>query len=267
MVRHRAPGGVDLRKIAESGQCFRWEEEAGAWRIPAFSRCVLARDDGENLYLDCTEREYEEVWRSYFDMDRDYAAVRAEAEKADAFLREAAAAGRGIRILRQDLWETAVTFLISQNNNIPRIRKTVERLCRLEAYPGFPSPERVAALDETALREMGLGYRAPYLARCAERFAREKERQKRLDREGKEAACGYLRSFPGIGPKVAECIALFGLGYTGAFPRDTWIKRIEEAHYGGRFPDEKYPGTAGVMQQYLFFYARLRETERANAPG
>ena len=120
---------------------------------------------------------------------------------------------------------------------------------------------------ETALREMGLGYRAPYLARCAERFAREKERQKRLDREGKEAACGYLRSFPGIGPKVAECIALFGLGYTGAFPRDTWIKRIEEAHYGGRFPDEKYPGTAGVMQQYLFFYARLRETERANAPG
>ena len=129
MVRHRAPGGVDLRKIAESGQCFRWaEEEAGTWRIPAFSRCVLARCDGEDLYLDCTEQEYEAVWRSYFDMDRDYAAIRAEAEKADGFLRQAAAAGRGIRILRQDLWETAATFLISQNNNIPRIRKTVERL-------------------------------------------------------------------------------------------------------------------------------------------
>ena len=117
----------------------------------------------------------------------------------------------------------------------------------------------MAGLDEAALREMGLGYRAPYLVRCAERFAREKERLKGLDREGKEAACEYLRSFSGIGPKVAECIALYGLGYTGAFPRDTWIRRIEQAHFGGRFPDEKYPGTAGVMQQDLFYYARLLE--------
>ena len=132
MMEVDTKGELSLKKIAESGQTFRWREESdGWWRIAAFDRVLRARQDGRMLTLACTREEYETVWRSYFDLDTDYAAIRRTIPAEDAYLTEAAARGKGIQILRQDPWEMTVTFIISQRKNIPAIRTCVEKLCRM----------------------------------------------------------------------------------------------------------------------------------------
>ena len=161
----------DLRRIADSGQCFRWTQTGdGGWRILSGGRCLRIAPLGNGRYaLDCTEAEFASVWRDYFDLTEDYAAIRARIDPADAFLLAAAAQQQGIRILRQDPWEALVSFIISQNKNIPAIRRAIENLAEAcgdmrtdaagEPFYAFPRPEALAALDEGALRRCGLGYR------------------------------------------------------------------------------------------------------------
>lgn len=246
---------MNLDQIAQSGQCFRWQPlPSGGYLIPAFGKTLRIRQAAENLFeADCAPAEWDALWHSYFDLDTDYGAIIAGIDPEDAFLTAAAAYGGGIRILRQPLWETIACFIVSQNNNIPRIRGIVGRLCA--GQPGFPSPERVAALGEAALRAMGLGYRAPYLHAAAQRFLRENDGQF-LPAAGYSDARARLLQYSGIGEKVADCICLFALHHLEAFPMDKWMKRIVQNRYAGHFPLERYPGVQGVMQQYLFYYER-----------
>jgi len=243
-------------RIADSGQCFRWQRLGeNEYRIPAFGKTLHLLQRGEELTLECAPEDLP-LWRDYLDLDSDYEAIyRAVSDDADTsdWLRQAVEAGRGIRILRQELWETVVSFLISQNNNIPRIKLCLSRLC--QAFGGFPSPEDICRGGSEALRDLGLGYRAPYLSAAASAF-RDGTLEVRLRQANDREAERLLRMIPGVGPKVAACILLYGLGRKGAFPRDVWVRRIEESHFGGHFPDERYPDCAGILQQWMFRYER-----------
>lgn len=256
---------LDLEQIDQSGQCFRWQRgEDGAYRIPAFGRVLRARQLApERVELDCTQAQWQAVWSDYFDMQTDYAAIMAQIDPEDAYLREAAACGAGIRILRQPLWEVIAAFIISQNNNIPRIRRSMARLCGEEV--DFPAPQAVERMGEEALRAAGLGYRADYLLRAAQTFG-EAQALRELAAMPYAQARERLTACRGIGPKVADCICLFGLGHREAFPVDTWVRRIEQRHYGGHFPCERYAGAQGIMQQWMFAHER-REAGRMRGTG
>lgn len=254
-------GFFDAERIALSGQCFRWKKTGeGRWRIPAYGRVLeLAQLEDGTLDLSCSETEWDELWRRYLDWDTDYAAIAASIDPDDGYLTRAAEASRGIRILRQPLWETILSFLISQNNNIPRIRKSLIALCGGEESP-LRSPEAVSRMTEEKLRACGVGYRAPYIQNAALQYLQDGLCDETSFASYGDAKC-YLQTFAGIGPKVADCICLFGLGMKDAFPMDTWMKRIVASHYGGVFPLYRYPGTAGIMQQWMFYYERLKENQ------
>lgn len=256
----------DVRKIAESGQCFRLIETApGVFELIARGRrLVLTETDGAVAF----ESADTAFWSEYFDLVRDYKAVRARADQNDAFLCTAAEYGKGIRILRQEPFETLITFIISQQKNMPAIRTCVEKLCAAygetvegSARRAFPTPEALAAAGESALRALGLGYRAPYIAASAEMAAAGA--LDGLDALGDSALEAALRRFPGVGPKVAHCVMLFGYGRLSGFPRDVWINRVIDAVYGGAFDTARYKGAEGIIQQYLFYYGRSPEGQRA----
>ena len=173
----------------------------------------------------------------------------------------AAAYAGGIRILQQEPWEALCTFILSQNNNIPRIRGLTEKLCASfgEAVEGgfaFPRPERLADCTEEELRALGLGYRARYLVRLTAEVeaAGYEDWARRLRAAGSEEAMERLTGLYGVGKKVAQCVCLFGLHQVDAFPVDTHIRRVLEAHYPAGFDLERYKGYGGILQQYLFYY-------------
>ncbi|MGN1007755.1 MAG: DNA-3-methyladenine glycosylase family protein [Butyricicoccus sp.] len=264
ICRQLAP--CDLGQIAASGQCFRMEaREDGWWRVLAGEHCVRVRQEGDTLTFDADAADFEGFWRAYFDWDTDYAAMLAAVPAEDDFLTAAARYGGGLRILRQDLWETLITFVISQNNNIPRIRNAVEALCRNwgerrtdragEPYHAFPAKAALAEATLPELRAIGLGYRDKYIHAIAHS---DFDPASVLALPPAEAHAA-LTALPGVGPKVAACVQLFGLHDLAAFPVDTWIKKMVARHYGGRFPLERYEGFAGVIQQYIFFYGRSME--------
>ncbi len=171
---------LDLRHIYESGQCFRWEPLGqDTYRIPAFGRTLTVRQTDGVFDFSCGAGEFDALWRSYFDLDTDYAAIKARVAPRDAYLQAAVAYGWGMRILRQDLWEVTMSY-----------------------------PEAHTA----------------------------------------------LRAVKGVGPKVADCICLFGLHHVDAFPVDTHVKQILSAHYPKGFPFRRYAGCAGILQQYMFYY-------------
>ena len=255
---------LDLAQIAESGQCFRWLPGPDGWLIPVFGKTLRVRQQAPDVIeADCDSAEWNALWHNYFDLDTDYGAIIANIDPEDAYLSAAAAYGSGIRILRQPLWETVASFIISQNNNIPRIRGIVGRLC--PACADFPAPDRIAALSESDLRAAGLGYRAPYLRAAALRFLGENDADT-LPALSYPDARSRLMQYPGIGEKVADCICLFALHHLDAFPMDKWMKHIVKTRYAGQFPLERYPGTRGVMQQYMFFYERALSASSAPEP-
>lgn len=251
---------IDLDRIASSGQCFRWISlSAGKYAIPLRGALYEAEQIAPNaVYVeaDLPEALVREAMSDYFDAGSDYDAILRAIDPADAYLRSAAESEGGIRILRQPLWETVASFLISQNNNIPRIRTILARLCGGARAP-FPSAEEVARLSPQELRAMGLGYRADYLTRTAERFAQGEE-EAALGAMDYAAARERLMTCAGIGPKVADCVCLYGLGMKEAFPTDVWVRRILELRYPKGFGQRSSP-YAGVYQQYMFAYERKLE--------
>lgn len=285
----------DLPSIMDSGQAFRIRQLGnGEFLVVAGNRAVTIRQETAarqeiavgggpernapktgkwwkseevRLLFSCSRATFEEFWRDYFDLERDYGAIRRSIDPSDTFLLEAAEYGRGIRILHQDLWETIVSFLISQNNNILRIRRSIEALCRRygkkieisaaegESCYSFPIPEAIAEGSLDGLQGLGLGYRDKYILEMARRCAGAagQEWLNLLAGSGYEEARRLLLAEFGIGKKVADCICLFALRHVEAFPVDTHIRRILEAHYPAGFPFERYEGYAGILQQYLFF--------------
>jgi N-glycosylase/DNA lyase len=243
---------LDLAKIADSGQCFLWEQVSpGTFVIPAFGKTLTAVQLEDGIALDCSEEEKNSFWNAYFDIDFNYEVCYNVAVNSELpYLGNSARYSSGIRILRQELWETALSFIISQNNNIPRIRGCLKRI--IERYGHMPKPSEITLEGVFGL---GLGYRDSYIVNAAENF-RNSDFTDILTAADYESAKKQLLAIKGIGNKVADCICLYGLGHKSAFPRDVWIRRVEKEHFNGHFPDERFEGYAGVLQQYLFYYGR-----------
>lgn len=262
---------LSIQQISESGQCFRLNRIAEErYALVAFGKYLeIEQRDGE-LLLSCTQEEYDTVWRQYFDMDNDYGLYRNAVPTEDAYLLEAVSFGSGIRILKQDLWEMLISFIISQQNNIKRIRKCIETLCErygervtmedadivggTAAYYTFPDVQALAQASEEELRACNLGYRSRYIVGTANSILNGAVNLEAIKRMDYGQAKAELLKLSGVGEKVADCICLFGLHHMDAFPVDTHISRAMDIHYPAGFPFERYAGYAGVMQQYIFYY-------------
>lgn len=260
---------LDLKQTACSGQCFRWKEIGeNRFNIVAFGKSLdIQAVEGETELFDlsCNEEEWESIWSSYFDMDTDYNHIeKLIRESGDAHLIEAYEMGSGIRILRQDLWEMVISYLISQNNNITRIRRSIDTLCTRCGYIAngsgegvhyrFPTPSDTipeGLFDDASL---GLGYRNVYLKEMFEFAQMNPDWLINISAMDYETARNALLERKGIGPKVADCISLFGLHHIEAFPIDTHVKQLLAKYYQNGFDFEYFEGVAGIIQQYLFYY-------------
>lgn len=270
MVLQRA-SHLDLAAIMDSGQCFRMSQvEPGVFRVAAGDRWVRVSQAGEGLFaFDCGQDQFDAFWAHYFDWDGDYGGLMASIDPADGFLTRAARYGSGLRILRQDPWETLISFILSTRRNIPAIRRCVEALCaRFGAEMGeglfaFPTPQALAGAPEAVLRDCALGYRAPYVLGTAQAVASGRVDLAALGVLEDQALRRALMALPGVGIKVADCVMLFGYHRLAASPVDVWIQRVIEERYGGVSPFERYGQCAGVMQQYMFFYRRALAAGRA----
>lgn len=252
----------DLAATLECGQCFRWERQPdGSYLGTAGGRTLRISPDHPE------DAEQDPFWRGYFDLDRDYAAIRNALSAADPVLAQAAAFAPGIRILNQDPWEALCSFIISQNNHILRIKGIVARLC--DAYgvltPDgircFPEPERLAGLDEEALACLRCGFRARYILDAAQKVASGAVNLEALRTCPLNEARANLMTILGVGPKVADCALLYGLHRLDAFPMDVWMKRAMKELFPGRKPEE-FGLYAGIAQQYVFHYIRMKNGAR-----
>ena len=266
----------NLERIFECGQCFRWKADtSGTYTGVAMGKVTKLRRSGigngdrcngneESIFITCSPEDYETVWHSYFDIDCDYEAIRRQL-CVDEYMEKATEFGAGIRILRQDKWEALCSFIISQCNNIPRIKKIIEALCRLcgerisfenNEYFTFPSAQTLAGMTVEDLAPIRCGYRADYIINAAGAVASGKLELESLAKSQPEDARSQLKKIKGIGDKVADCAMLFGLHMLDAFPRDVWIKRALAEQYGDTFDPKIFTPHSGVAQQYIFHYAR-----------
>lgn len=269
-MTERSTPDFDLDQIARSGQCFRFRPLGERhYALVAGGRYLEVSQQGQTVRFDCPEEEFEAVWRPYFDLDADYGRYKSAVAKRDKYLQSAVAAAGGLRILRQELWETIVCFIISQQNNIARITKCVENLCLLfgetcynkskQVYNAFPSAERLAACTADELAPIRLGYRAKYILAAARQVASGEVDLDAVRRMDYAHAKAELMRLTGVGVKVAECICLFALHHIDAFPIDTHIRQMLDAHYPKGFPLRRYRGFAGLMQQYAFYYELVKD--------
>lgn len=251
-----------LDQTLDCGQCFRFDRDAdGVWQGIAFGKKLICYTAGEDTVLLCSKEDYTAVWEDFFDLKRDYSAVAASLAH-DAEASSAAEIGRGIRILRQDKWETLISFIISQNNNIPRIKKIIGALCVSLGDPvegggySFPTAEKILSAGEEGLAPIRAGFRVKYILDAAQRV-----HSGDIDLDGiaalpYEQAENELMRIKGVGKKVASCVLLFGYGYLSAFPVDVWVKRVIEKYYDADFDPISLGEYAGIAQQYLFYRER-----------
>lgn len=254
---------LDLAQTLDCGQSFRWTQQPdGSFSGVAFGRSVNVSLDGGDLIIHNAPKEDEALWRDYFDLGLDYSAVRRQISELHPILKEAAQYAPGIRILRQEPYEALCTFIISQNNNIKRIKGIVQRLCeqfgdRLpDGTYAFPDAEKMASLTADDLAPLRAGFRNRYLADAARKVA-----DGDVDLE-KCRGCDYdearreLMQITGVGVKVADCTLLFGLHRIEAFPLDVWMKRAMATLFPGMTPGD-FGQYAGIAQQYIFHYSRM----------
>lgn len=279
MVKKNIPC-FNLAQICRSGQCFRMYEDCNSrFSVIAGQRRLWVEQTKSECTFYCSQDEFETFWSEYFDLQGNYEEYLEKINPRDTYLVNAAELGKGIRILKQDLWEMIVSFLISQQNNIIRIRRCIENICQAygekhvvakdnmdrekaclakdsttDHYYGFPTPESLAVLDEDALMTCNLGYRSKYVVRAARAVASGQVDLEAIKKMPYKKAREELLAFYGVGEKVADCICLFALHHLQAFPVDTHINQAMERHYKRGFPNRRYHGIQGVMQQYIFYY-------------
>ncbi|MBQ8409819.1 MAG: DNA-3-methyladenine glycosylase 2 family protein [Clostridia bacterium] len=285
-VRVRRVKHFDVRKIFDCGQSFRFDPVTESSHEIEYAGCAngkyvsIAQDEDEIYIYNVDLEEYEQIWQAFLGLDRDYDEInRSILSLSDnPALRDAVMRGDGIRILNQDGWEAICSFIISQNNNIPRIKKLITSLCLacgeqvdvsiMEGHVAdahknadghfysFPSPEKVLSLGIPKLYELKMGFRAKYIQDAAEKAA-SGEIDFSLLRSAKTERCiQHLCAVKGIGPKVASCALLFGFGKLDTFPIDVWIKKATVKYFDSGFSPEHLGEYAGVAQQYLFYYER-----------
>lgn len=271
-------GDFSTARTFDCGQCFRFGPLSDAISPPpadcknavsgiAYGKQVAFADNGTHLYVYANPVDFQKIWKQYLGLDVDYVQANHQILKSltgapRQHMQTALEASRGIRILRQEPWETLCSFIISQNNNIPRIRKIIEALCREygEQIPGgwtFPTPDALAKAGTDAIFSLGAGFRASYIweAACkiaSGEFSLHQVQNTQTYEEARELLC----SLRGVGPKVSACALLFGFGKTEAFPVDVWMQRVIDTRFGGTLDPTVFGNWAGLAQQYLFYYER-----------
>lgn len=247
----------DLDETLDCGQAFRWERIESEYNCTYkgyfLDRPLKISHDGECfIFHDTSEEDFLSVWAEYFDLSTDYGKIKRRLS-ADSTLKKACEYAGGIRLLKQNSWECLCSFIISQNNNIPRIKGIISRLCL--NYGHFPTPHELFCETAESLSYLRSGFRAKYILDAAQKTAEEIIFLDEISAMPIDAARKQLMSIKGVGPKVAECVLLFGMYRTDAFPVDVWIKRVMENYYPNGLPDAA-KGIEGIAQQYLFHYIR-----------
>lgn len=264
----------DPKHIFECGQAFRWKvEDDNSYTAIAYGRVINVKREKDDIVLKNTNLDdIKGIWYNYFDLGRDYDEIKRILSEDDV-LREAIKFGEGIRILNQDPFETVISFIISANNQIPRIKKSIELIAnhygeRIEGteYYSFPTPEALSKAKVEDLKEIcRVGFRGERIVETSKIIARGDIDLNEIFNMPKEEGKKILMTLPGVGPKVSECILLFAFKKSDAFPVDVWVKRVMEYFYLKEDTNEKLIGDygaklfgslAGFAQQYLFYYAR-----------
>ena len=274
------------KHIFECGQCFRWNiEDDGSYTGVVRNNVLNVKKEENSIVIKgMCEDNLEELCKDYFDLDTDYQKIKNKISKLDNNLRVSIKYGKGIRILKQDIWEALISFIISANNNIPRIKGIIERISKQygeeiiwnnKKYYTFPNPEQLSNASVSDLRKLGLGFRDVRVFETCRLINQniisieELETIENID-ELKE----QLLRFPGVGPKVADCIMLFSMKKLEVFPIDVWVKRVMTELYGDEirklkdnstiisnkqileYAQQYFGNLAGVAQQYLFYWRR-----------
>lgn len=270
----------DVSQIFDCGQSFRFLPLDFAKHVGgvAFGRYVeFLQSDDTLTIIGADKSEFDEIWKHYLALDMDYAQVKRELESSfdgkdpQGVLERAMKLGCGIRLLRQEPWECLCSFVISQNNNIPRIRKIIGALCESLGDPievdgrtvyAFPSAETVARAGIEKIFSLGTGFRAKYIIDAAETVASGRLDLNELFKCDTQVACERLCEIRGVGPKVAACTMLFSLEKYDAFPIDVWVKRILEKYFPCGLDVDSLGRFAGIAQQYLFYYERYNVGKR-----
>lgn len=263
-IRIYSTDEFDAEHIFDCGQVFRYRNDGDCHTIISKDKICLLQKTNSYVIMKTKDREY---FHKYFDLDTDYDGIKRALRKYEG-LSDAVEFGSGIRILKQDPFETIISFIVSANNNIPRIKSILERICvalgeKKDGYYAFPTSERMADAGAELFKSLGAGYRAEYLAETSRKLVGFD--YEIIEKSNTDEARKILTSFKGVGNKVADCILLFAFGKTDLFPMDTWTKKIYRIL---GFPEENNPKTmaarlvnrfgalAGYAQQYLYYYYR-----------
>lgn len=262
--------------VFECGQCFRWlKQEDGSYTGIVRDKVANVSFKEDRLIIkNASSNDFAELWHDYFDLDRDYGQIKRQLEAKDSIMQEAVRFGYGIRLLRQDLWETLVSFIISANNRIPRIMKTVAAIAKVygdrlefsgKDYYTFPGMDRLYNTELEKLEVCRGGFRCKYIVRTAGLALDGEIKLDGLKDMSTDEARAQLMKFPGVGPKVSDCVLLFSATKYDVFPTDVWVKRVMEELYFKKetslkeiqeFSKEYFGDMVGFAQQYLFYYAR-----------
>lgn len=273
-----------LRQIYESGQAFRFKEvREDTFLVVHQQHWAIVSEQGDTITLqNTTLQECEDVWNRYFDLERDYHTLKQSFLGLDDYLDKAISFGEGLRILNQDIFEMIITFIISSNNHIPRIKNSIVKICEFAGEPigeyngetiyAFPRAEQIQNLSQEQWDGIKLGYREKYIKKTVNMIVNQEIDIEKLPSLGTLEAQKELMKLSGVGEKVADCILLFSMAKYDAFPMDTWMKKVMQRYY----PDESmgnikrarslgvelFGSFAGIAQQYLFYYEREQNKRR-----
>ena len=263
----------DPKHIFECGQAFRWKlEEDNSYTNIAFNKLInVKKEEGKIILSNTNRKDFFHIWYDYFDLGRDYGQIK-RTLSADPVLDKASKYGHGIRILRQDPFETIISFIISANNQIPRIKKSIELISQhygkkiQDSYYSFPSSDALSRVDLEDLKTISrVGFRAERIIKTAQIISNGEINLDSIYNLNRNQGKELLMTLPGVGPKVSDCILLFAFSKEDAFPVDVWVKRVMEHFYLKKETNIKHIGDegakafgklAGFAQQYLFYYAR-----------
>lgn len=265
----------NITHIFECGQCFRWNrEEDGSYTGVVKNKVINVLQQKNTVEFNNINTDDYDIIKNYFDFDTDYETIK-NTLNTDEIMAEAIKFGEGIRILNQEEWETMISFMISANNRIPMIKKVIENLSvsfgdyignyRGKEYFSFPTAERLSAAPVERILECKTGFRAPRIKAAATRFLYEKDKIYNIKNMSYNEGLAYLKTYKGIGDKVANCILLFSMKHFDTFPVDVWVRRVMQTLYVSKetkdadirkFAENKFGKYSGFAQQYLFYYAR-----------
>jgi N-glycosylase/DNA lyase len=276
MIELTIEKSFNIEQILECGQCFRFEKlENQGYELIALNHRLRVKQSFDKVRFDCDESTFNNIWRPYFDMNRDYESIKDKLMALDRGLRVAVEDKQGLRVLRQDPFEMILTFILSQNKAIPQIKVLVQRLSetygnKVEDHYGtyycFPTVAQLSGVTEEDYRLLKVGFRAPYLVDAVRMISRGEIELTKLYEEDSNEARRTLMGIKGVGQKVADCVLLFAYGKVDVFPLDVWVRRMMIHTYfkGEIIKDEKilefattyFEGIGGLAQQYLFYYGR-----------